>query len=91
MFCEFEGPMLSNRQIIYKLFPEMNYFLQKTQNGKIMFFLKKLYFCAEKYLIILINQQFLLSMKHKVNAKDVKLEFGQIEIYFFPLNLIEHE
>ena len=30
-------------------------------------------------------------LKHEDNAKDVKLELGQIEIYILPLYLIEHE
>jgi len=30
-------------------------------------------------------------LKHEDNAKDAKLELGEIEIYILPLYLIEHE
>ena len=39
-FKEFEASMLSNRQMIYKLFPEMNYIFQKSIEEKNDYFLK---------------------------------------------------
>jgi len=34
IFNEFEASILSNRQMIYKLFPEMNYILQRSMVEK---------------------------------------------------------
>jgi len=34
IFNEFEASILSNRQMIYKLFPEMNYILQRSEVEK---------------------------------------------------------
>ena len=53
-------------------------------------FLKNFHLCWNK-LNNLDKSEISSKLKHEDNAKDVKLELGQIKIYILPLYLIEHE
>ena len=53
-------------------------------------FLKNFHLCLNK-LNNLDKSEISSKLKREDNAKDVKLELGQIEIYILPLYLIEHE
>ena len=53
-------------------------------------FLKKFSLCLNK-LNNLDKSEISSKLKHGDNAKDIKLELGQIEIYILPLYLIEYE
>ena len=53
-------------------------------------FLKKFHLCLSK-LNNLDKSEISSKLKHEDNAKDSKLELGQIEIYILPLYLITHE
>ena len=56
----------------------------------VKFFLKKIHLCGN-ILNNLDKSAISSKLKHKDNAKDVKLELSQIEIYILSLYLIEHE
>ena len=90
IFNEFEASILSNRQMIYKLFPEMNYILRDLMWKIMKIFLKNFHLCSNK-LNNLDKSEISSKLKHEDNAKDLKLELGQTEIYILPLYLIAHE
>ena len=63
----------------------------EIKGGKIMkIYLKNFHLWWNK-LNNLDKSEISSKLKREDNAKDVKLELGQIEIYILPLHLIEHE